>query len=313
MLIIIFGPVPSRRLGRSLGVNNIPPKYCSYSCVYCQLGITYNLTIERRQFYEPKEIFKEAKEKIIRLKEIGEKVDFITFVPDGEPTLDINLGEEIRMLKSFSIPVAVITNSSLLFLESVRQDLYEADLVSLKVDTVSELTFKKINRPNHFLNLDAIFDGIVEFSKVFKGKLITETMLVKGINDSGEELKDIASFIAKINPSKSYISIPTRPPAESWVIFPEEEVLNMAYQIFREKIKNVNMLITPEEGEFTITDDLQEDLLSIVSVHPIREEEIHKLLSEKRSDFSLVSSLIKEGKIKKVKYNNKIFYIRKLS
>jgi wyosine [tRNA(Phe)-imidazoG37] synthetase (radical SAM superfamily) len=300
-------------LGRSLGVNNIPPKYCSYSCVYCQLGITYNLTIERRQFYEPKDIFKEAKEKIIRLKEIGEKVDFITFVPDGEPTLDINLGEEIRMLKSFSIPVAVITNSSLLFLESVRQDLYEADLVSLKVDTVSELTFKKINRPNHFLNLDAIFDGIVEFSKVFKGKLITETMLVKGINDSGEELKDIASFIAKINPSKSYISIPTRPPAESWVIFPEEEVLNMAYQIFREKIKNVNMLITPEEGEFTITDDLQEDLLSIVSVHPIREEEIHKLLSEKRSDFSLVSSLIKEGKIKKVKYNNKIFYIRKLS
>jgi len=300
-------------LGRSLGVNNIPPKYCSYSCVYCQLGITYNLTIERRQFYEPKEIFKEAKEKIIRLKEIGEKVDFITFVPDGEPTLDINLGEEIRMLKSFSIPVAVITNSSLLFLESVRQDLYEADLVSLKVDAVNELTFKKINRPNHFLNLDSIFDGIVEFTKVFKGKLITETMLVKGINDSGEELKDIASFIAKINPSKSYISIPTRPPAESWVIFPEEEVLNMAYQIFREKIKNVNMLITPEEGEFTITDDLQEDLLSIVSVHPIREEEIHKLLSEKRSDFSLVSSLIKEGKIKKVKYNNKIFYIRKLS
>jgi len=300
-------------LGRSLGVNNIPPKYCSYSCVYCQLGITYNLTIERRQFYEPKEIFKEAKEKIIRLKEIGEKVDFITFVPDGEPTLGINLGEEIRMLKSFSIPVAVITNSSLLFLESVRQDLYEADLVSLKVDTVSELTFKKINRPNHFLNLDSIFDGIVEFSKVFKGKLITETMLVKGINDSGEELKDIASFIAKINPSKSYISIPTRPPAESWVIPPEEEVLNMAYQIFREKIKNVNMLITPEEGEFTITDDLQEDLLSIVSVHPIREEEIHKLLSEKRSDFSLVNELIKEGKIKKVKYNNKIFYIRKLN
>lgn len=300
-------------MGRSLGVNNIPPKYCSYSCVYCQLGITYNLTIERRQFYEPKEIFKEAKEKIIRLKEIGEKVDFITFVPDGEPTLGINLGEEIRMLKSFSIPVAVITNSSLLFLESVRQDLYEADLVSLKVDTVSELTFKKINRPNHFLNLDSIFDGIVEFSKVFKGKLITETMLVKGINDSGEELKDIASFIAKINPSKSYISIPTRPPAESWVIPPEEEVLNMAYQIFREKIKNVNMLITPEEGEFTITDDLQEDLLSIVSVHPIREEEIHKLLSEKRSDFSLVNELIKEGKIKKVKYNNKIFYIRKLN
>ncbi len=258
-------------------------------------------------------MFKEVKEKITRLKEIGEKIDFITFVPDGEPTLDINLGEEIKMLKSFDIPIAVITNSSLLFLESVRQDLYEADLVSLKVDAARELTFKKINRPNRFLNLDSILDGTVSFSKFFKGELITETMLVKGINDSGEELKDIASFIAKINPSKSYISIPVRPPAESWVLFPEEEVLNMAYQIFREKIKNVNMLITSEEGEFTITDGLQEDLLSIISVHPIREEEIYKLLSEQGSDFSLLSNLVKEGKIKKVEYNNGIFYIRKLS
>lgn len=272
-----------------------------------------NLIIERRQFYAPEEIFEELEEKIIRLKEIGEKVDFITFVPDGEPTLDINLGDEIRMLKSFSIPVAVITNSSLLFLESVQQDLYEADLVSLKVDTVSEIIFKKINRSNHFLNLDSILAGNIEFSKAFEGKLLTETMLVKGINDSEEDLKSTASFVADINPYKSYISIPIRPPAEGWVIPPEEEVLNMAYQIFSEKIKNVNMLITTEEGEFAITDNLQEDLLSIVSVHPIREEKIHKLLSEKGKDFSLVNNLIKEGKIQKVRYNNKIFYIKKLN
>ena len=308
----VFGPVPSRRLGRSLGVNNIPPKHCSYSCVYCQLGITYNLTIERRQFYEPEKIFKEVEEKNLKLKKIDEKVDFITFVPDGEPTLDINLGEEIRMLKSLGTPIAVITNSSLLFLESVLQDLHEADLVSLKVDTVSELTFRKINRPNHFLKIDSILDGIVEFAKVFKGKLITETMLVKGINDSEEELKGTASFIANINPHKSYISIPTRPPAKSWAIPPEEEVLNMAYQIFSEKIKNVNMLITPEEGEFTITGDLQEDLLSIVSVHPMGEDAVRDLLDKKGQEYALVENLIKEGKIKKVEYNNKIFYIRKL-
>lgn len=308
----VFGPVPSRRLGRSLGVNNIPPKHCSYSCVYCQLGITYNLTIERRQFYEPEKIFKEVEEKNLKLKKIDEKVDFITFVPDGEPTLDINLGEEIRMLKSLGTPIAVITNSSLLFLESVLQDLHEADLVSLKVDTVSELTFRKINRPNHFLKIDSILDGIVEFTKVFKGKLITETMLVKGINDSEEELKGTASFIANINPHKSYISIPTRPPAKSWAIPPEEEVLNMAYQIFSEKIKNVNMLITPEEGEFTITGDLQEDLLSIVSVHPMGEDAVRDLLDKKGQEYALVENLIKEGKIKKVEYNNKIFYIRKL-
>jgi len=141
--VIVFGPVPSRRLGRSLGLNNIPPKHCSYSCVYCQLGTTYNLIIERRQFYDPQNIFDEVKEKVIRLKETQEKVDFITFVPDGEPTLDVNLSKEIRMLKFLGIPIALITNSSLLFLESVRQDLCEADLVSLKIDAVSELTFKK--------------------------------------------------------------------------------------------------------------------------------------------------------------------------
>ncbi|MEF3244763.1 MAG: hypothetical protein K6343_02085 [Caldisericaceae bacterium] len=146
--------------------------------------MTKNLIVERRQFYEPKEIFNNLKEKISKVREMGEKIDFITFVPDGEPTLDINIGEEIRMFKTFNIPVAVITNSSLLFLESVRQDLFEADLVSLKVDTVNETTFRKINRPHHSLDLNLILDGIVEFSKFFNGSIITETMLVEGLNFS---------------------------------------------------------------------------------------------------------------------------------
>lgn len=271
------------------------------------------MVVDRRKFYEPKEIFSELKEKVSKLREIGEKIDFITFVPDGEPTLDINLGEEIRMFKTFNIPIAVITNSSLLSLESVRKDLSQADLVSLKVDAVNDLTFKKINRPYHLLDINLIFDGIVEFSKSFKGKIITETMLVEGINDTAEELKGIASFLSNIDPHKAYISIPTRPPAEKWVKPPKEEVLNMAYQVFSENIKSVEMLITKEEGEFTIVEDLQEDLLSIVSVHPIREEEIKKMLIEKGSNFSLVDDLVKKDLIKKVEYNNETFYIRKLN
>lgn len=271
------------------------------------------MVVDRRKFYEPKEIFSELKEKVSKLREIGEKIDFITFVPDGEPTLDINLGEEIRMFKTFNIPIAVITNSSLLSLESVRKDLSQADLVSLKVDAVNNLTFKKINRPYHLLDINLIFDGIVEFSKSFKGKIITETMLVEGINDTAEELKGIASFLSNIDPHKAYISIPTRPPAEKWVKPPKEEVLNMAYQVFSENIKSVEMLITKEEGEFTIVEDLQEDLLSIVSVHPIREEEIKKMLIEKGSNFSLVDDLVKKDLIKKVEYNNETFYIRKLN
>ncbi len=269
--------------------------------------------MERKQFYELRLIFNELKEKVSKLREIGEKIDFITFVPDGEPTLDINLGEEIRMFKTFDIPIAVITNSSLLFLESVRKDLSQADLVSLKVDAVNNLTFKKINRPHHLLDINLILDGIIEFSKFFTGKILTETMLVEGINDSIEELQGIAFFISNIAPHKAYISIPTRPPAEKWVKPPKEEVLNMAYQVFSEKIKSVEMLITKEEGEFTISGDLQEDLLSIVSVHPIREEEINKMLIEKGSNFSLIDDLIKRGLIKKVEYNNENFYIRKLN
>ena len=139
--MLVFGPVPSRRLGRSLGVNNIPAKICSYSCVYCQLGATIKISIERRPFYDPEKIFKEVKEKI---KDVG--VDYISFVPDGEPTLDINLGKEIEMLKSLNHKIAVLTNGSLIFREDVRKDLSKADLVSLKVDAVSEDLWRKINQ-----------------------------------------------------------------------------------------------------------------------------------------------------------------------
>jgi len=146
------------------------------------------------------------------------------------------------MLKFLGIPIALITNSSLLFLESVRQDLCEADLVSLKIDAVSELTFKKVNRPYCSLKLNSILNGIVEFSKEFAGKIITETMLIKEINDSEEDIRGVASFLEGINPSEAYISIPIRPPAESRAVSPNEEVLNMAYQIFSQRIKTVKML-----------------------------------------------------------------------
>ena len=133
-----FGPVPSRRLGRSLGINNIPPKTCSYSCVYCQLGRTSQLIANRQAFYKPKEIFKEVRRKVDEAISRNEKIDYLTFVPDGEPTLDINLGEEISLLRQIGIPIAVLTNASLLWREDVREDLLKADLVSLKVDSVNQ-------------------------------------------------------------------------------------------------------------------------------------------------------------------------------
>ena len=185
---LVFGPVPSRRLGRSLGVNNIPAKTCSYSCVYCQLGRTTRLSIERRKFYPPREIYLRVAERLSLIKEKGEKVDYVTFVPDGEPTLDVNLGHEIRLLKSLGVKVAVLTNASLMSREDVRLDLMGADLVSVKIDSLHVKTWKRVNRPHPSLVLDKIIEGLKSFSKEYKGMLITETMMIEGV-DYLNELK----------------------------------------------------------------------------------------------------------------------------
>jgi len=125
--MITFGPIPSRRLGRSLGINNIPPKVCTYSCGYCQVGHTIKMRVGRQAFYEPAEILREVKEKITKVREIGEAIDYLTLVPDGEPTLDINLGREIDLLKPLGFKIAVISNASLIWREDIRDDLMQAE------------------------------------------------------------------------------------------------------------------------------------------------------------------------------------------
>ncbi|RLF19159.1 MAG: radical SAM protein, partial [Thermoprotei archaeon] len=168
---LVFGPVKSRRLGSSLGVNNIPYKFCTYSCVYCQLGATRSLTTQRRSFYKPEEIVRQVEE---FLRKAQVKVDYVSFVPDGEPTLDVNLKIEIEMLKErVGKPIAVLTNSSLLWMEDVRSSLYEADFVSIKVDSVSEDVWRRVNRPHSSLKLERILEGILEFSRSYRGKLVT--------------------------------------------------------------------------------------------------------------------------------------------
>ena len=192
--MIIFGPVPSRRLGRSLGVNNIPPKVCSYSCIYCQVGATDSMSIKRKEFYSSDQIYYEVAEKVRQLNKVGEKIDNITFVPDGEPTLDINIGNTIEKLKSFGIKIAVITNASLIWDIQVQKDLMKADWVSLKIDSVIENIWRKINRPHGLLDLQKILHGIEEFAASFRGILVTETMLVKGVNDNRESLSKTAQI-----------------------------------------------------------------------------------------------------------------------
>ncbi|MBS1202378.1 MAG: radical domain protein, partial [Chromatiaceae bacterium] len=210
--MIAFGPVPSRRLGRSLGINNIPPKSCTYSCVYCQVGPTAVTETVRQAFYPPEEILRSVEDRLEALARRGEGIDWLTFVPDGEPTLDANLGETIDLLRPLGIPVAVITNSSLLWREDVREVLGKTDWLSVKVDATDPYAWKRVNRPDPSLRLDAVLDGIARLAVDYRGTLTSETMLVSGINDGLEPVGAVAAFLATIRPSVAYLAIPTRPP-----------------------------------------------------------------------------------------------------
>jgi len=310
--LIIFGPVPSRRLGQSLGINNIPPKICTYSCVYCQLGRTLHMQVERKAFYKPEEILKAVEKKIKDAKNKKERIGYLTFVPDGEPTLDINLGKEIEFIKPLGIKIAVITNASLIWQKDVQDDLCGADWVSLKIDAVSEDIWRRVNRPHKSLQLDKVSQGIAEFSHIFKGELATETMLIQDINDNVKEIEKIADFVAGLKNVKSYISIPTRPPAEKWVKPANEHTINTAYQLFKEKSVTTEYLIGYEGNAFAFTGNIEEDLLSITSVHPMREEAVDEFLKKANGNWAIVEDLINENKLIETEYKNNKFYIRKL-
>lgn len=307
-----FGPVPSRRLGRSMGINNIPPKICTYSCVYCQLGRTKKMQIERRPFYDPDEILRAARDKVKKITEAGESIDYLTFVPDGEPTLDVNLGREIELLRLLGIKIAVITNASLIWRKEVREDLMLADLVSLKIDTLREEVWRRIARPYGVLKLSSVIDGMIEFKKNFNGELVAETMLVKDINDSEAAMTEIAGFLARLRPISAYLSVPTRPTAEKWVQTPTAENINRAYNIFHERIDWVEYLIGYEGNAFSFTGNVKEDLLSITAVHPMREDAVSEFLAKAGADWAIVHSLIGQGQLVEAKYKGRKFYIRRL-
>jgi wyosine [tRNA(Phe)-imidazoG37] synthetase (radical SAM superfamily) len=307
---ITFGPVPSRRLGRSLGINNIPPKICTYSCVYCQLGRTHGTTIQRTPMYAPSLIHEEVDARVRMLRTAGEPVEYLTFVPDGEPTMDANLGNEIQRLRDLSIPIAVITNSSLLWQPELREELNGADLVSLKIDTVRHRTWKRINRPHPALFLEHILEGIRLFSKSFHGTIYTETMLVQGVNDTEEEMEGVAEELAVLHPDRAYLSIPIRPPAERWVVPPSEEDVTMAYQIFREKVEEVECLTGMEDPTFLAVGDAEEDLLRITAVHPMREEAVRAFLQRAGGEWSIVEQLLQRGELVEVSYRGQRFFLR---
>lgn len=309
---ITFGPVPSRRLGRSLGINNIPPKVCSYSCVYCQVGRTLQHEVKPRSFYRPEVIQQQVAARLKGLRSRGEVVDYLTFVPDGEPTLDSNLEETIEMLRPLGVKIAVISNGSLLWQPKVRRALQKADWVSVKIDSVDASLWRQINRPQQGLQLHTVLDGIARFSEEYRGYLATETMLVDHCNTEASSITAIADFIAGISSRKAYLSIPTRPPAEKWVQPPGAEDILKAYQLVKEKFPTTECLLEYEGEDFVTVGNIRDEVLSILSVHPLREEAVAKLLKDAAADYEVIKELMQEKKITTTEYQGERFYIRKI-
>jgi wyosine [tRNA(Phe)-imidazoG37] synthetase (radical SAM superfamily) len=309
-LRIVYGPVPSRRLGRSLGINNIPPKICSYSCAYCQIGRTGMKVIERQSLYQPERIFADVHKKLERVQGIGEPVDYLTFVADGEPTLDANLAKEIALLQPLGHRIAVITNSSLLWRQDVRSDLKQADWISVKVDAVREKVWRKLDRPHPAIKLRSVLDGVRAFAGSYQGKLVTETMLCKDVNDDPSHVEELADFIAELNPSVAYLAVPTRPPAEKWIVPSDERTVHRASTVFRASLVTVECLVGSEEGSFPLTGDAVEDLLAVTSVHPMREETVKSFLAEANMGWTVIEGLLREGRLVEKQFRGKRFYLR---
>jgi wyosine [tRNA(Phe)-imidazoG37] synthetase (radical SAM superfamily) len=266
-----------------------------------------------RAFYAPEEIYQAVNEQLQKAHSSGEPVDYLTFVPDGEPTLDINLGRTIDLLRPLNIPIAVISNASLLWHKDVRAAIGKADWVSVKVDSAVEETWKQVNRPHEALRLDDILDGIRQFSSQYHGELVAETMLIHGINDGEDSVMSVAGFLHEIGVSRTYLSIPTRPTAETDICGPSELAVDRAYKILASSLPHVEYLIGYEGDAFAFTGDVRHDLLSITAVHPMRESAIREFLKRAESEWSVVEELKAEGKLKEVDYLGNRYFVRRFA
>lgn len=302
----VFGPVPSRRLGRSLGINPIPFKTCTYNCVYCQLGRTDRLSIRRDDYLDTAALRAEIDQAAVQKR--GE-VDYVTFVGEGEPTLCGGLGELIRHSQDvMGKPVAVITNGSLLFRNQVRADVAPAQVVMPSLDAATPQTWKRVNRPHGRLALDAVIEGVVQFRQEFTGQLWLEVMLVAGLSDTEAELTALRQALDRMAPDRVYINVPVRPPAESWVEPPGAEGMVRAHAILGDGV----FIDFAEEGEFDTAgfEDPLTAVMTIVRRHPMRMDQIQATLSQFSADAlkAALDAQVAAGQLRRVEYRGASYY-----
>ena len=299
----IFGPVPSRRLGQSLGVSPIPKKTCNYTCVYCQLGRTNKMTNTRKEFFPLEDILSEFDRCLPDL----EHCDVVSIVGEGEPTLYSRLGELIRGIKARTDkPVAVITNGALLGDPAVRADLGEADIVLPSMDSYDEESWHRIDRPHGRLNYEEMMEGLVTFTHEFTGQIYMEIMLMDGLNDSRECLEKFRAALDKLRYDRVYINTPVRPPAEPDIRVSSPEAIAMATEILGGI--SIDALAS---GTFSseIADDY-EAILSIIGRHPMNQHEIGGFLKSRKNPNpqAVLDRLGKDPRVNPLEYKGYITY-----
>lgn len=262
-----FGPVPSRRLGRSLGVDLVPRKKCSYDCVYCQLGRTTEKTVERTSWCDPDEIVEQVRRKL------DTRPDYITLAGSGEPTLNADLGVILRGIKSITeIPVAVLTNGSLLWREDVRRELAPADLVLPSLDAASAKTFQQVNRPHESLSFQDMIMGLVSFRQGFKGRCWLEIMLLTGQITNPDEIQSLVRWVKLIQPDRVHLNTVVRPPAEPFALPVSVERLTEFAALFDPPAEVISAAaVSPGEGQYHAS---SEDILEMLKRRPCSIEDI---------------------------------------
>ena len=301
----LYGPVPSRRLGRSLGVDLVPHKICTYDCIYCQIGKTSEKTLIRKEYAPVDEILEEVKR---FLKEETSSIEYLSLSGSGEPTLHSKIESVIRGMKAItSIPVAVITNGSLLYEEEVRGSLLQADVVLPSLDAASAEAFQKINRPRSGISIDKVIQGMVEFRKVYKGQIWLEILFCKGINDSQRELLLMKKAVARIQPDLVHLNTVVRPPFEKWAVPLNQEEMEEIRAFFGEKASIISEF--DRHPPAVTKRDIKEEILEILKRRPLSLTDLSKGMGIQEKEMEKhIQPLVSEGKIDARIFGDSIYY-----
>ncbi len=303
----LFGPVPSRRLGMSLGIDLIPHKICSLNCIYCECGTSTTLTNERKEYVPVEEVYSELRDFFSN----NPDPDYLTFSGTGEPTLHSHIGEVIAFLKELrpSIPVAVLTNGTLFGDPAVRAELMQADLVLPSLDAATDLALRRVNRPQRSLKAADYVDGLVHFSRQFNGEIWLEILILPGYNDGEENLEALKKAIGEIKPDRIQLNTLDRPGTLDGLLPAGMSQLKEIAAFFGEDL--VEIIVPPQERKHRkfYRSDVESAILETISRRPCTLADLEKILGLHSNEISNYLGVLEEtGKVETVEEDRGLFY-----